>query len=77
MSIFNKKKIIVNISGMSCSHCASRVSNTLMEIDGVKSIKVDLGKGKAIVSLNHDIDYELIRSKINELDYEFLGIDEV
>lgn len=35
----------VRISGMSCEHCAMRVTKALSGLSGVKDVKVDLKSG--------------------------------
>lgn len=69
------KKIVVKIDGMSCSHCAKRVEEGLKKIDNVKSVKVDLNNKKATVTYKDSIDTDMIEKTINELEYEFKGIE--
>ena len=69
------KKIVVKIDGMSCSHCAKRVEDGLKKIDNVKSVKVDLNNKKATVTYKDSIDTDMIEKTINELEYEFKGIE--
>ena len=40
--MFNKEKTIIKIEGMKCQHCASKVSNALEHIEGVKKVKIIL-----------------------------------
>ena len=69
------KKIVVKIDGMSCSHCAKRVEEGLKKIDNVKSVKVDLNNKKATVTYKDSIDTDMIEKTINELEFEFKGIE--
>lgn len=69
------KKIIVNIDGMSCSHCAKRVEDALKEIDNVKSVKVNLDKKNATITYKNDIDIDIVKDKIDELDFKFIGYE--
>lgn len=39
----------LNVEGMSCGHCSAAVERLLSEVDGVKSVKVDLEAAKAQV----------------------------
>ncbi len=75
--MFSKKiKTIVKIEGMSCEHCANKVKNTLMNIDDVKGVKVNLSKKEAIISSNNKLDKDLIKKLIEDLDYKFIDIVE-
>lgn len=73
--MFNKK-IIIKINGMSCSHCAKRVEDALKEIDNIKKVKVNLDDNTAIISYKDEIDLDLVKNKINDLDYEYIGVVE-
>lgn len=39
----------LNVTGMTCAHCTHAVKNALEELDGVRSARVDLDAGTAIV----------------------------
>ena len=60
---------------MSCSHCAKRVEDGLKKIDNVKSVKVDLNNKKATITYKDSIDTDMIEKTINELEFEFKGIE--
>lgn len=48
--LFGKKyKRVLIVEGMHCGHCAKKVEASLKEIDGVKSVKVDLERQEVIV----------------------------
>ena len=70
------KKIIVNIEGMSCSHCAKRVEESLKKIKNVKSVKVNLDKKNSTVTYKSEINIDDIKREIENLDFEFKGISE-
>jgi copper chaperone len=42
-------KTELTIKGMTCSHCVAAVQNALEETPGVRSARVDLQAGKAVV----------------------------
>jgi copper chaperone CopZ len=42
----------LKISGMSCSHCVSSVTEALQNVPGVERAEVDLAKGRATVVYN-------------------------
>ncbi|SCX80921.1 heavy-metal-associated domain-containing protein [Alkaliphilus peptidifermentans] len=70
-----KKKI--NIDGMSCGHCVSHVKEALLEIEGVKDVKVDLADKSALVELEADVSDERLNIAIAEAGYEPLGIEKL
>jgi copper ion binding protein len=51
----------LNVSGMTCNHCVSTVQNALQNVQGVRSARVDLESGTAIV------DYDDARADPREL----------
>lgn len=71
--MFNKKvKQVINVDGMSCSHCAKKVENSLKEIDGVLKVSVNLDKKEVIITSKFEIDTSLLRKKIEDLGYKYL-----
>lgn len=71
--MFNKKvKKVINVDGMSCSHCAKKVENSLKEIDGVLKVSVNLDKKEVIITSKFEIDTNLLCKKIEDLGYKYL-----
>ena len=76
--MFSKKlKKIIKIDGMSCSHCAKKVEDTLLSIDGITKAKVNLKEKIATITLNNNIDNSIIKEKIDALDYKVLDINDL
>ncbi len=74
--MFNKKiKQVINVDGMSCSHCAKKVENSLKEVDGVIKVSVNLDKKEVIIISKFEIDASLLRKKIETLGYKYLDED--
>lgn len=67
-----KKKMIIKINGMVCMHCAKTVTETLEKQENVLKVKVDLKKKEALVIYKDNLDIDLIKNIINNLDYEFV-----
>ena len=73
--MFNKKEEIkIKVDGMSCTHCASKVTSALKNIDGVKKVSVDLTKKQVTIISNKKIEEKIIKEMIEDLDYIYLGI---
>ncbi|WP_407543545.1 heavy metal-associated domain-containing protein (plasmid) [Deinococcus radiomollis] len=45
----------LNISGMTCGHCQTAVTNALKSVPGVENAQVDLQTGKAVVEGQADV----------------------
>ena len=70
----NKKAITqqqFKINGMMCNHCKANVEKALAEIDGVRSVHVELSEGIAYIE-SEDLDAEKIISTINALGYKYV-----
>lgn len=59
------------ITGMTCGHCVTAVTEEVSEIDGVTSVDVQLEGGKMAVTSDAEIDFEAIKSAVDEAgDYQ-------
>lgn len=56
---------IVNVSGMTCGHCISAVSEELEALDGVENVDVDLNAG-GISTVTVTSERELSASEVGE-----------
>ncbi|MFV0275461.1 MAG: heavy-metal-associated domain-containing protein [Bacilli bacterium] len=64
-----KRKII--IQGMHCFSCENKVKDELSKIKNLKCIKVNAGKGFALIEYEN-IDEEKIKNSIEKLDYIYI-----
>lgn len=60
-------KIELNITGMTCGHCKTGVTNALKSVPGVTDAQVDLASGKAIVE--GDVDTQQLVNAVLEEGY--------
>ena len=75
--MFKKKlKKIITIEGMSCNHCAKKVEITFSNLDNVSKVKVDLRKKCAILTLNENIEDNIVMDTIGNLGYQVTSISE-
>lgn len=65
-------KKIIQINGMKCEHCTSRVEEALKKVPNVKSVKVNLAKKEAII--NGDVDNSILEETIKNVGYEVVSI---
>lgn len=68
-----KKKL--NIEGMSCDHCVMRITNALKEIEGVRSVDVNLQGGFALVDLSADVEDSKVEKAVDEAGYDLISIE--
>lgn len=72
---WNKMKKIVNISGMKCDKCNSRVKDALLSIPEVDKAKVS--NNQAVIYYKTEVNDDDIKRKIEELGYSITGIRNV
>ncbi|MGO2083680.1 copper ion binding protein [Vagococcus sp.] len=67
-------KQTLTVTGMSCSHCASRIEEALLGLDGVKKASVKLKKEEVKVNFDESLQtIEKISQTIDELGYQVQG----
>ncbi|SHM39561.1 heavy metal translocating P-type ATPase [Gracilibacillus kekensis] len=62
------KNVTLNVTGMTCAACSSRIEKVLNKMDGVEA-QVNLTTEKANVSYNENVTYQDIQAKIEKLGY--------
>jgi len=67
-------KKIINIEGMSCMHCVSRVEKALAGLKGVTDVQVDL-KGKKAEVEAENISDEMLKEAVEDLGFDVTGIN--
>lgn len=67
------KQRTVVINGMACEHCKARVESKLNALDGV-SARVNLKRKNAVVSMENDVEDEVIKKVIENAGYEVVEI---
>jgi len=67
-------KKTLRIEGMSCNHCVMNVKNTLLEIEGVVDVIVNLNSKTAVVTSKQDIDISKLEKVIDEAGYKLTSI---
>lgn len=64
------KEIKIKVKGMHCAGCENRIKNSLELLDEVESITASSSEGEVVVTLNKEIDLEVIKYKIEDLGFE-------
>ena len=57
------------ITGMTCGHCVSSVSDELGRLPGVTGVSVDLATGTATVTSDQPLDPRAVREAVDEAGY--------
>lgn len=58
------------VTGMTCGHCVSSVTEEVQEIPGVESVEVVLETGAVSVTSTEPIDEAAIRAAVEEAGYQ-------
>lgn len=66
----NKMEIVLKVEGMMCAHCKAHVEGALLKIDGVKSAVASLEKNNVVVTLDKDVDKNILIHAIEETGYK-------
>jgi len=66
----NEITFTVDVEGMSCSHCTSRVEKACMQTDGVISAKASVENRNVVITANKAVDIEQIKTGIKNAGYE-------
>lgn len=61
------------VSGMSCGHCETAVSEEISELDGVSAVKAVASTGEVTVTSTDELDDEAVREAVDEAGYELEG----
>lgn len=62
------KKVLI-VEGMKCPHCSKSVHDTLIDMEGVKSVEVDLDTKEVVVE-GENLDDKLFISEIDDIGFE-------
>ncbi len=62
-------KKTLTVEGMSCQHCVKAVKNALSEVEGVKSVEVDLAAKKVEIE-GDNLQDSLLKEAIEDAGYE-------
>jgi Cu+-exporting ATPase len=72
----DKKALLVGVGGMTCASCVATVEKTLLKLDGVSDVNVNLGSEKARIVYDPTLlGTGDIRRIIEEIGYTFLSVE--
>jgi len=63
----------MKVKGMSCQHCVMSVTKAMSELEGIKSVQVDLAKGEVRFDNTKNIPSDRIQKAITDAGYEVIS----
>ena len=61
---------IYTVTGMTCGHCVTSVTEEITAINGVTDVAVDLPTGAVTVTSNEPVDEARVRAAVEEAGYQ-------
>jgi copper chaperone CopZ len=58
------------VTGMTCGHCASHVTEEISKIDGVRHVDVDVASGRVVVTSTLPVSDEDVLAAVTEAGYQ-------
>ena len=58
------------VTGMTCGHCVSSVTEEIGEIAGVRDVSVDLPTGLVTVTSDREVSADAVRAAVEEAGYQ-------
>ena len=58
-----------SVTGMTCEHCVSSVTEEVSELPGVTDVDVDLATGSLTVTADQPLDADKVRAAVEEAGY--------
>ena len=62
-------RLTMDISGMTCGHCVSSVTEEVSAIEGVTDVQVDLASGRVTITADQPVDEPQVRAAVEEAGY--------
>jgi len=60
------------VSGMTCGHCVSSVTEEVTTIPGVTDVQVDLASGAVTITSDSPVDDDAVKAAVDEAGYELV-----
>ena len=67
------KKTMI-IEGMMCHHCTGRVEKALSALEGVSAVEMNLEGKSATLTLEKDVDNQVLTDTVTEAGYEVVSV---
>ena len=60
------------VSGMTCGHCVSSVTEEVQEVPGVEDVRVELESGALTVTSSEPVAEAAVRTAVEEAGYQLV-----
>ena len=60
----------LRVTGMTCGHCASSVTEKVSKIPGVTGVQVDVAAGRVTVESDRPVTADAVAAAVDEAGYE-------
>ena len=60
------------VSGMTCGHCVSSVTEEVQGVPGVEDVRVELESGALTVTSSEPVDEAAVRTAVEEAGYQLV-----
>jgi copper chaperone CopZ len=77
MSETVSSKVEIDITGMTCGHCASSITKEISALAGVSSVAVDHTSGKAVVGSENSLSESALTSAVEAAGYHAVGFKQL
>jgi copper ion binding protein len=61
------------VSGMTCGHCVSSVTEEVTNIPGVTDVQVDLASGAVTITSEAPVEETAVKAAVDEAGYELVS----
>ncbi|SMD25393.1 heavy-metal-associated domain-containing protein, partial [Lentzea albidocapillata] len=61
------------VTGMTCGHCVSSVTEEISQIGGVQKVDVELASGKVTVTSDQPVTQDDVRAAVTEAGYTLVA----
>ena len=61
------------VTGMTCGHCVSSVTEEVSELPGVTDVQVELETGRVTVTADAPVGTDKVRAAVEEAGYSLAG----
>ncbi|WP_445397843.1 heavy-metal-associated domain-containing protein [Streptomyces sp. LE64] len=73
VEITDGRTTVYQVSGMTCGHCKSSVTEAVGALEGVRSVEVDVASGRVTVITEAEPDDASVSRAVEEAGYEVTG----
>ena len=69
-------KRVLEIEGMHCMGCVRRATEALENLPGISSARVELQEKNALVEMETEVSFDLMKEALKEVDLELVSVKE-